>query len=248
MFTYFISFLTIFHFRCICDVTIEAIDGANLLYGGNDTGKTTVLDAIALAALLDNSIQLVDSDFFEKEVGEGIRISVTIACKPIQGGSSLGGSEFLNSGVASNNAFVSNFSNAEIASKKFKLTVRGTSTMKLKYTVSEVNGMRKSEVETVLNAFAETRIISNAKSGDHLFENAHLKSKFNLEHDSTDSQKEVVYVVKQKKYVPLLNQPVLIGDLNNSYRGMNLPLISETSADKVVDGLNFADLKLRGGV
>lgn len=247
MLKFYIAILTIIRFRCIRKATIKPIDGVNLFYGGNDSGKTTVLNAIGLAALLDSSIRLVDSDFFMKEVGEVFRIELTIECEPIQGDLPPVKSEFQSSGVGRNHALIGNSVIAEKTDKKFKLKVIGTNTMELKYLVSEVVGMHKSEVESVLNSFAETRIIGNAKSADHLFDKAHLKNTVFLERDSTNSENTDDYVVRQKRYESLVNQTVLTGDLNNSFRGINLPLIGETSADEVVDGLNLASLKLSGG-
>ena len=63
MFKYCITLLAIEWFRCIQDAEIQPNNEVNFLYGGNDTGKTTALNAIALAALLDDSIQLQNSDF-----------------------------------------------------------------------------------------------------------------------------------------------------------------------------------------
>ena len=248
MLKFYIAILTIIRFRCIRKATIKPIDGVNLFYGGNDSGKTTVLNAIGLAALLDSSIRLVDSDFFMKEVGEVFRIELTIECEPIQGDLPPVKSEFQSSGVGRNHALIDNSAIAEKTDKKFKLKVIGTNTMELKYLVSEVVGMRKSEVETVLNSFAETRIVGNAKPSDHLFEKADLKNTVSLERISSGPDKTVEYVVRQMGNEPLDKLSVEIGDLNKSFRGINLPLISETSADdKAVDGLSLANLKLSGG-
>ena len=246
MFKYCITLLAIEWFRCIQDAEIQPNNEVNFLYGGNDTGKTTALNAIALAALLDDSIQLQNSDFYLKDVGEGFQIGLTIACKSISSDTRPGEPEYSSPMIASNHTLISNSGDADKTIKQFNLEVQGTKALELKYTVSEIFGMNQSEVETVLNAFAETRIIGYAKSGDHLFKNADLKNTVYLERDSADTSK-VEYLVKSMGYVPLSNQSVRIGDLNKSFRGINLPLIGDTSEHKVLDGSKLADLQLSGG-
>ena len=247
MFKHFITELKIEGFRCIKNATMKPINGVNLLYGGNDSGTTTVLEAIALLALQDSFIQLVDSDFFKKEVGKGFEIGAIIACEPIQDDSTRGKSERQSCDTGSNRVSKSNSASVENAEKHFKLTVYGTDEKELEYKVSKVVGMCQSEVEVVLNSLTETRIIGHERSGDHLFQKTDLKNTVFLELDTTQTQQDGVYVVKQMGYIPIVNQPVRVIDLNNSLRAINLPSISETSEKKVVDGLNLAGLKLSGG-
>ena len=246
MFKHFITELIIKRFRCIENTEMMPINGVNLLYGGNDSGTTTVLEAVALVALQDSSIQLVDSDFFKKEVGKGLKIVATIACKPIQDDSTRGKSERQSFDTITNHVFDSNSVSVENAEKQFKLIVNGTEEMKLEYTAKDVIGMSQSEVEVVLNSFTETRIIGHKGSDDHLFEKTDLKNTVFLELDKTKPQQDGVYVVKQMGYIPIVNQIVRVIDLNHSLCEINLPSISETSENKVMDdfslnNLNFSD-------
>ena len=247
MFKYFITELTIKLFRCIPKVTMEPNKGVNLLYGGNDSGKTTILEAISLIALQDSSIQLVDSDFYMKELENEFEIMATIACEPILITSSLDESEFLSSDVGINHALGGSSAITEITNMKFNLTVNVTKEMKLKYKVSDVVGMSKFEVEDVLNSLTEARIISYEKSDDHLFQKTNLKNTVFLELVTPESHEADEYVVKQTGYVPLVNQSVRVIDFNNSLRAINLPSISNTSKSKAVDGSDLGGLKLFSG-
>ena len=247
MFGYYIIQLSIVHFRCIEDVKMTTIFGANFLYGGNDSGKTTILEALGLAALLDNSIRLLDSDFFEKNVEKEILIDLTFACNPIHGDSPLRESELLNSGVGNNHGLVGSSESVKNDNKQFKLRVRGTGKLELKYTVSKIIGMNVAEVEEVLNSFAGTRIIGNAKSNDHLFQKSNMKSRVVLEYITTNQEGYKEYAVKQHERVPLVHQAVPVIDLNSTLREINLPLISDSTVSEVVDGKSMEKLIVSGG-
>lgn len=66
--------LTIQRFRGIEDLTWRPGSGVNVLLGGGDAGKTTILDAIALLLSPSNSTQVGESDYWRRDVENGFNI------------------------------------------------------------------------------------------------------------------------------------------------------------------------------
>ena len=69
----YISGLRIRNFKSIKDMWIDHIENALILVGKNNTGKTSVLDAIRAVA---GSYQIQESDFNERK--QNIEISITL--------------------------------------------------------------------------------------------------------------------------------------------------------------------------
>ncbi|WP_312808426.1 ATP-dependent nuclease [Agrobacterium cavarae] len=75
----FIRLLTIKRFRGIEDLTWRPARGVNILLGGGDVGKTTILEAIALLLNPTNATALSDSDYWQREYDKGFEISATMS-------------------------------------------------------------------------------------------------------------------------------------------------------------------------
>jgi predicted ATP-dependent endonuclease of OLD family len=56
------------NFRCIKQLTWLPDSGVNCLIGPEDTGKSTILDAIDLCLGARRSLQLTDADFYRLDV------------------------------------------------------------------------------------------------------------------------------------------------------------------------------------
>jgi predicted ATP-dependent endonuclease of OLD family len=67
--------LRIERFRCIKDFTWYPTKGVNVILGGGDVGKTTILDAIALLLSPTNPATLSDTDYHARAVAAGFVIS-----------------------------------------------------------------------------------------------------------------------------------------------------------------------------
>ena len=61
-----IRLLTIKRFRGIEELTWRPAKGVNVILGGGDAGKTTILEAIALLLNPTNATGLSDSDYWQR--------------------------------------------------------------------------------------------------------------------------------------------------------------------------------------
>lgn len=77
--------LSIERFRCIKTFTWHPTKGVNIILGGGDVGKTTILDAIALLLSPTNPATLSDTDYHAREVAAGFVIEAIVSL-PTQSG------------------------------------------------------------------------------------------------------------------------------------------------------------------
>lgn len=78
----YICHLGITRFRGIERLDWTPDEGINLLIGGGDTGKTTILDAISLLLSNSNTTQVRAEDYFEQDVDSGFAIEATLRLPP----------------------------------------------------------------------------------------------------------------------------------------------------------------------
>ncbi|WP_349434308.1 AAA family ATPase [Pararhizobium sp. A13] len=71
--------LRIDRFRGIRGLVWNPSPGLNLIIGGGDTGKTTILDAISLLFQPSNSASLTEADYWQRKTEDGFRIEAVIA-------------------------------------------------------------------------------------------------------------------------------------------------------------------------
>ena len=74
-----IRLLTIKRFRGIEELTWRPAKGVNVILGGGDAGKTTILEAIALLLNPTNATGLSDSDYWQRNHENGFEISATMS-------------------------------------------------------------------------------------------------------------------------------------------------------------------------
>ena len=74
--------ITIDRFRGIQHLEWKPNAGVNIILGGGDTGKTTVLEAISLLLSPTNSMVIAESDYWDRKVGEGFCIEAVISLPP----------------------------------------------------------------------------------------------------------------------------------------------------------------------
>ena len=77
--------LTIERYRGIASLTWRPSPGLNLILGGGDVGKTTLLDAISLLFSPTNSTSVGETDFTNRDHEQGFSIEATIAAPPEAG-------------------------------------------------------------------------------------------------------------------------------------------------------------------
>jgi putative ATP-dependent endonuclease of the OLD family len=74
--------LTIERFRGVRALTWLPTKGANIILGGGDAGKTTILDAVALLLAPTNASTLSDADYHSRNLAEGFRIEAVMSLPP----------------------------------------------------------------------------------------------------------------------------------------------------------------------
>lgn len=77
--------LTIQGFRGIRDLLWRPANGVNVILGGGDVGKTTILDAIGLLLNPTNSTVLAESDYYGRALDSGFSIEAVITLPPEAG-------------------------------------------------------------------------------------------------------------------------------------------------------------------
>jgi len=74
-----IHHLAIERFRCIENLSWYPAKGVNLILGGGDVGKTTILDAIALLLSPTNPPTLADTDYHDRAIQAGFVIEAIVS-------------------------------------------------------------------------------------------------------------------------------------------------------------------------
>jgi putative ATP-dependent endonuclease of the OLD family len=81
----FIRCLVIKRFRGVENLTWRPSHGLNILLGGGDVGKTTILDAIALLLNPTNTTTISDTDYFDRNSQAGFVIEATMTLPATSG-------------------------------------------------------------------------------------------------------------------------------------------------------------------
>ena len=71
--------LTLTHYRGFENLTWNPALGLNLIIGGGDCGKTTLLEAVGLLFHPSNSLALTEADYFKRNTEEGFEIEAVIS-------------------------------------------------------------------------------------------------------------------------------------------------------------------------
>ena len=77
--------LAIKHYRGIKALAWRPGTGLNLILGGGDVGKTTILDAVALLLSPTNPATLSDTDYYGRKIEEGFEIEAVMTLPPESG-------------------------------------------------------------------------------------------------------------------------------------------------------------------
>jgi putative ATP-dependent endonuclease of OLD family len=77
--------LAIERFRCIKSLSWRPAKGVNLILGGGDVGKTTMLDAIGLLLSPTNLTTVADTDYYARNIEAGFTIEAILSLPPESG-------------------------------------------------------------------------------------------------------------------------------------------------------------------
>jgi putative ATP-dependent endonuclease of OLD family len=133
--------LAIKQFRGIKEFSWLPAKGVNVVLGGGDVGKTTILDAIGLLLSPTNSASLSDTDYYRRDIGATFEIEAVLSL-PIDGG--------INDQVKPSWPWEWNGTDAVIPSTDadsatnneavYRLRVRGTDELELAFEVVQPDG------------------------------------------------------------------------------------------------------------
>jgi len=137
--------LTIDRFRGIKSLCWQPSKGVNVILGGGDVGKTTILDAIALLLSPTNPANLSDTDYLGRNIEGGFNIEAIVSLPP---GSGIN-HQFRASWPWEWNGKEARVPNPESEDKAaseavYKLRVRGTEDLELTYEIVQPDGTADS--------------------------------------------------------------------------------------------------------
>ncbi len=135
--------LAIQRFRCIKTLSWRPDKGVNLILGGGDVGKTTILDAIGLLLSPTNPTTLSDTDYHSRNIEAGFAIEAIVYLPPESG---------INQQTKASWPWDWNGSEAIVPSTDgemkgepvYRLRVRGTEDLELAYEIVQPDGMADS--------------------------------------------------------------------------------------------------------
>lgn len=71
--------LEISRFRGVESLSWHPADGVNLIIGGGDAGKTTILESMGLLFHPGSNFNLTESDYFQRRLDDGFRIEAILS-------------------------------------------------------------------------------------------------------------------------------------------------------------------------
>ena len=133
--------LVIERYRCIKTLSWRPTKGVNVILGGGDVGKTTILDAIGLLLSPTNPTTLADTDYHGRNIEAGFSIEAIISLPPESGINQQtkpswpwewNGSDAVVPSIDSDNAIK--------GESVYRLRVRGTEDLELAYEIVQPDG------------------------------------------------------------------------------------------------------------
>ena len=136
--------LSIERFRCIRTFTWHPAKGVNVILGGGDVGKTTILDAIALLLSPTNPATLSDTDYHARAVDAGFVIEAIVSL-PAQSRISYQTKPSWPWEWNGNNIKVPGIAGESLSGEPvYKLRLRGTEDLELIYEIVQPDGTADS--------------------------------------------------------------------------------------------------------
>jgi putative ATP-dependent endonuclease of OLD family len=135
--------LAIQRFRCIKTLSWRPDKGVNLILGGGDVGKTTILDAIGLLLSPTNPTTLSDTDYHCRDIEAGFAIEAII-CLPPESGINQQAKASWPWDWNGSEAIVPSTDGEMKGEPVYRLRVRGTEDLELVYEIVQPDGTADS--------------------------------------------------------------------------------------------------------
>jgi putative ATP-dependent endonuclease of the OLD family len=137
--------LAIERFRCITTFSWHPAKGVNLILGGGDVGKTTILDAIGLLFSPTNPTTLADTDYHARNIEAGFVIEAILSLPPESGINQQTKASWPWDWNGSEAVVPSTDGDGEMKGEPvYRLRVRGTEDLELAYEVVQPDGTADS--------------------------------------------------------------------------------------------------------
>src|SRR5229473_5421701 len=131
--------LAIERFRCITSFSWRPAKGVNLILGGGDVGKTTILDAIGLLLSPTNPTTLSDTDYHCRNIEAGFAIEAIVYLPP-EGGINQQTKASWPWDWNGSEAVVPSIDGEMKGEPVYRLRVRGTEDLELAYEIVQPDG------------------------------------------------------------------------------------------------------------
>src|SRR5258708_3341847 len=216
--------LTISRFRGIKSLTWHPARGVNIVLGGGDVGKTTILDAIGLLLSPTNAANLSDSDYYLREVASEFTIEAIVSL-PLAGAMNQqfktswpwvwDGSEAVVPSIEADGAATSE--------AVYRLRVRGTEDLELAFEIVQPDGAADHLSVGLRRSIGLVRLSGDDRSDrdlrlvqgsalDRLLSDKTLRSRIASELGKTDVQERLTPEAKKA-----------LTDLDATFRNQTLP-------------------------
>ena len=252
MLKYHIKTLKIKRYRCFKEIEINPVKGVNVVVGCGDSGKSTLLTAIALVASQDCLIELVETDYYGKEVKDKFEIVATIACENVNQNWPINGFQQSAKNIEEFHdpcELNSEHNNNEL--KEFKLRVEGTPQLKPVYSIYDIVGMDFDivgmeifEVNSVANSLAEIYISGLNKPVNYPQSIAIASNPVAVNSGGNSKLEAFSSFLKRDGDISLYSQHVQLVDLRKAFQENNLPLINQFDQNDDVNIVNLVNLEL----
>ena len=151
--------LSIERFRGILSLKWQPARGVNIILGGGDTGKTTILEAIALLLSPVNPTNLSDPDYHDRQIEAGFLIEGVLSLPPASGiGNQMKPSwpwQWTGNDVSIPNMDDEGTPNGEPV---YRVRVRGTEDLELAYEIMQPDGSTDSFPVTLRRSIGLVRL------------------------------------------------------------------------------------------
>lgn len=213
--------LSIERFRGISSLTWRPAPGVNMILGGGDVGKTTILDAIGLLLSPVNPSTLLDTDYFGRTIAAGFEIEAVMS---LPAGSGIGDQLRPTWPWTWNGKDpVVPALDREAGEPVYRLRVRGTEDLELLYEVLQPDGSADSFFVTLRRSIGLVRLSGDDRNDrdlrlvqgsalDRLLSDKGLRSRLASELAKRDVKDELAEPAQEA-----------LGALDTAFRERNLP-------------------------
>jgi putative ATP-dependent endonuclease of OLD family len=132
--------LSIERFRSIKEFSWCPGKGVNLILGGGDVGKTSILDAIALLLSPVNSSNVLDTDYLGRDVEAGFSIEAVVTLPPESGINSQSKQSWPWQWNGKEAVVPNSEGTVDTGEEVYRIRVRGTEDLELIYEVAQPDG------------------------------------------------------------------------------------------------------------